>query len=281
MIMRFTWRILVLLTAAPERRLAVGLDLAYSQDATNMSAGAVNPESGKPIKNRRSASCPPYNPGLQQMVEGKQVWAEPLDTEARAQGFLGWHQRGYLPHHDAPGLTQFVTFRLHDSMPVGRRAEWEALLRVENARQRRIELEDYRDSGQGECWLSQPAVAGLMEGALRYFDGSRYELLAWVVMPNHVHVLVRTWQTPLARVMQSWKRFVAREVNKLLGREGAFWEREYWDTYMRDEDQAVKARRYTEQNPIKAKLVREAKAWAWSSARFRDEYGRLVAAVRR
>ena len=99
-----------------------------------------------------------------------------------------------------------------------------------------------------------------MESALRYFDGRRYELLAWVVMPNHVHVLVQTWQTPLARVIQSWKRFVAREANKLLGREGAFWEREYWDTYMRDETQVAKARRYTERNPVKAKLVREAKA---------------------
>jgi putative transposase len=210
------------------------------------------------------------------MVEGKQAWAEPMDAEAHAQGFPGWHQRGYLPHRDAPGLRQFVTFRLQDSLPASRRADWEALLRIADARQRRIKLEDYLDRGHGECWLHQPAVAGLMEGALRHFDGSRYQLLAWVVMPNHVHVLVQTWQTPLARVIQSWKRFVAREANKLLGREGAFWEREYWDSCMRDEEQAGKARRYAEQNPVKAKLVREARAWGWSSARFRDEYGRLV-----
>jgi putative transposase len=241
---------------------------------------------GKPIGNRRSGdrpvgnsrpfSSPPYNPGLQQLVEGKQAWAAPPDTDAGPQGFLGWHQRGYLPHRDAPGLTQFVTFRLHDSLPVGRRGEWEALLRIEEARQRRIQLEDYLDHGHGECWLRQPAIAGLTEGALRHFDGSRYELLAWVVMPNHVHVLLRTWRRPLASVVQSWKRFVAREANKLLGREGAFWEREYWDTYMRDEEQAVTARRYTEQNPVEARLVREPKDWAWSSARLRDAHGRLV-----
>jgi hypothetical protein len=96
---------------------------------------------GAPAR-RGSASCPPYNPGLQQLVGGKQAWAEPLDEHAKAQGFLGWHQRGYLPHRDAPGLTQFVTCRLHDSFPASRRAEWEALLRIEDNRQRRIKLEN-------------------------------------------------------------------------------------------------------------------------------------------
>ncbi len=235
-----------------------------------------DPGGDKPIINRRSVSRPPYNPGLQQLVEDKQAWAKPLDEEARTQGFLGWHQRGYLPHRDAPGLRQFVTFRLHDSFPVSRRAEWEALLRLEDARQRRTKLEEYLDCGYGECWLRQPAIAALTEGALRHFEGERYHLLAWVVMPNHVHVLLQIGQAPLAGVLQSWKRFVAREANKLLRREGPFWEREYWDTYMRDEEQLIKARRYTEQNPVKAGLVREAKSWAWSSARFRDGYGKLV-----
>ncbi len=237
-------------------------------------------KSDKPITNRRSGersvSCPPYNPGLHELVQGKQSWADPLDAVAEAQGFLGWHQRGYLPHRDAPGLTQFVTFRLHDSMPASRRGEWEALLRIEDNRQRRLKLEEFLDRGHGECWLRQPAIAGLAESALRHFDGERYQLLAWVVMPNHVHVLVEIGRTPLARVLQSWKGFIAREANKLLRREGTFWEHEYWDTYMRDDDQSAKARRYIEQNPVRAQLVREAKAWPWSSARFRDNYGKLV-----
>ena len=241
-----------------------------------------SPGRGKPIANRRSGrsgrsvSCPPYNPGLQQLVEGKQAWADRLGEEAQARGFLGWHQRGYLPHRDVPGLRQFVTFRLHDSFPASRRGEWAALVRIEDDRQRRQQVEEYLDRGYGECWLRQPAIAALTEGALRHFDGERYQLLAWVVMPNHVHVLVQINPTPLAGVVQSWKRFVAREANKLLRREGTFWEHEYWDTYMRDEAQLTKARRYTEQNPVKAGLVREGKDWAWSSARFRDGYGKLV-----
>ena len=77
-------------------------------------------------------------------------------------------------------------------------------------------------------------------------------------MPNHVHVLVDIWQTPLAAVVQSWKRFIAREANKLLGREGTFWEREYWDTWIRDEEHRRKAVRYVEANPVKAHLAAEA-----------------------
>lgn len=231
----------------------------------------------KPTASRRSVglSRPPYNPALHQLVQGKQAWAEPLDEQARAKGFIGWHQRGYLPHRDTPGLIQFVTFRLHDSFPAARREEWEALLGIEDNRQRRTRLEQYLDRGHGPCWLGQAPIASVAEGALRHFNHERYDLLAWVVMPNHVHVLIQTRQQPLAHVLQSWKRFIAREANLLLEREGPFWEREYWDTYMRDEAQMVKARCYIDQNPVKAGLTREAKAWPWSSARFRDPYGRL------
>jgi REP element-mobilizing transposase RayT len=218
----------------------------------------------------------PYNPYLHKLVEGKRAWAKPLDPQAKAEGFLGWHQRGYLPHRDVPGLTQFVTFRLHDGLPDCRRGEWEALLRIGNDRERRLQLEEYLDRGHGECWLRQPTIAPVVEAAVRYFDRQRYELLAWVIMPNHVHVLVKIGQAPLARLIQSWKGFSSREANKLLQREGCFWEREYWDTYMRDETQASKARRYIEQNPVKAKLVIEAAAWPWSSARLRDAKGRLA-----
>ena len=235
--------------------------------------------SGKPAESRRSGgsakSYPPYNPGLYEMVKGKQAWAEPSDDEAKAKGFRGWHQRGYLPHHDVPGVTQFVTLRLHDAMPASRRSEWEALLRIEDNRKRRTKLEEYLDRGLGECWLRQSRIAAVVENALRFFEGHRYRLLAWVVMPNHAHVLVEVWQTPLAEMLHSWKGFTARTANRLLRRTGAFWEREYWDTRMRDEEQLRKAVRYIEANPVKARLVKEAKEWACSSARFRGEYGVL------
>jgi REP element-mobilizing transposase RayT len=230
----------------------------------------------KPAGSRRSGrSCPPYNPALHELIEGRKAWAEALGEEAKASGFLGWHQRGYLPHHDVPGVTQFVTFRLHDAMPASRRSEWESLLQIEDERQRRTKLEAYLDRGFGECWLGRPAIAAMAEGALRYFDAQRYQLRAWVVMPNHVHVLVEVWQTPLAKLLHNWKGFIAHEANKMIGRQGVFWEREYWDTRMQAGDQLRKAVRYIEGNPVKAGLARQLKDWPWSSARFRDEYGVL------
>ncbi len=230
----------------------------------------------KPASAHRYArSSPPFNPGLQQLVEGKRVWYEPLNEEVKAKGFLGWHQRGILPHCDFPGVTQFVTFRLWDSMPANRRNEWEALLRLVDRRERSKRLEAYLDMGHGACWLRDPNLAQLADAALRFFDRQRYELDAWVIMPNHVHVILQIWETPLSALVKSWKGFVAREGNKKIRREGSFWEREYWDTLIRSEDQRRKALHYIETNPVKAGLVGEAKVWPWSSARYRDDYAVL------
>jgi putative transposase len=216
----------------------------------------VNPNSSsrkkKPLKNRSSV---PYNPNLQDLVEQKQAWSKSPTDGDKKPDFQDWHQRGYLPHHDQPGLTQFVTIRLHDSLPTSRRGEWESLLKLEDSRERRKQLENYLDRGAGECWLARPEITKCAEDALRFFDGQRYQLRAWVIMPNHIHVLVDIRIVPLSKVMQSWKQFIAREANKFLGREGTFWQREYWDTYMRETAQSLKAVKYIESNPVKANLV--------------------------
>lgn len=104
-----------------------------------------------------------------------------------------------------------------------------------------------------------------------HHHGRRFSVLAWVVMPNHAHVLVEIWQTPLAKVLQNWKSITAVEANKILRREGTFWQPEYWDRFMRDEAQVRKAIRYIENNPVKASLCRTPEAWPFGSARFRDE----------
>ena len=234
----------------------------------------VRLQTGAPTESPTRPGKPPRNPGLRQLIAGKRAWSEPRDSADQARGFLGWHARGYLPHHDATGLVQFVTFRLHDAMPASRRSEWEALLHLEENRERRKQLESYLDRGHGECWLGQERIARIAVEALRFFDGQRYRLDAFVVMPNHVHGLVEIWQTPLASVMHSWKRQIAREANRVLGRTGPFWEREYWDTWMRDEDQTRRARRYIENNPAKAKLVLDPADWPWGSAAGRLAEGR-------
>lgn len=224
----------------------------------------------------RRLPTPPHNPGLRTLVEGKHAWATPEERSAAKQGFRSWHERGYLPHRDAPGLTQFVTIRLADSMPGSRRAEWEALLAIEDERVRRRRLEEYLDRGLGECWLRQPELASLVENTILFFHGTRYEVRAWVIMPNHAHILVHITNTPLSRVLQSWKRHSAREANRRLKRQGAFWAEDYWDTYLRDDNHETRARRYIDGNPVQARFVRTPSEWGWSSARFRDQYERLV-----
>jgi REP element-mobilizing transposase RayT len=225
---------------------------------------------------KRRLPSPPKNPGLRNLVAGKLAWDGRTTDADKRTGFRGWHERGYVPHRDSPGLTQFVTYRLADSFPVALRAEWSELFKIENDLERRKELESYLDRGRGECWLRRPEIAQICQRAFRHFDGKRYELKAWCLMPNHVHVLVKLTTTPMAEFVQSWKGYTSRLCNRILKRCNVkFWADGYWDTYMRDSAQELRTIRYIEENPVKAGLVPEQKSWLWSSATFRDEYGVL------
>ena len=213
---------------------------------------------------------------LRRLVASKRQWSEPLADDAKAIGFKGWHERGYLPHCDQPGLVQFLTFRLWDSMPASRRGEWEHLLAVSTrsdaprseaqsivSREQRIKLEEYLDRSLGECFLRDPRIATLVEQAIRFHQGQRFELLAWVVMPNHAHTLIQVGLTPLTRIVQNWKSVAAVAANN-------------WDRHMRDAEQTLKAVRYIENNPVKAKLCRVPEDWPFSSARFRNSQTRKL-----
>ncbi len=218
---------------------------------------------------------PPYNPGVRDLVAGKRAGLRPLAKDEIERGFLGWHENGYLPHRDEPGLVQFVTFRLADAFPAELRSEWEALLKIEDDRKRRIELEANLDQGRGACHLRRADIAAMVEGSLLFRHDVQYDLRAWVIMPNHVHLLFRVQDVPMSQLMDAWKGYTAKEANKILGRKGQFWQEGYWDTYMRDGEHESKTRRYIENNPTKAKLVASPKEWPWGSARFRDAYERL------
>jgi len=152
-----------------------------------------------------------------------------LQPAARAS-FLGWHERGYLPHFDVPYLTQFVTFMLYDGFPVTRRPEWDGILNEPDDSQRRRKLEAWLDRGHGECWLRRADLASLVEEKLRESDGKKYRLQAWAVMPNHLHLVVDVWAMPLSKLLNLWKGASALAVNLALNRRGRFWEREYFDT---------------------------------------------------
>lgn len=180
--------------------------------------------------------------------------------------FRGWYTRGYLPHYDAPGVIQMVTWRLADALPASRRHEWESLLAIEDERERRTRLEAYLDLGFGTCHLRDARAAEIVETALLHFEAERYRLAAWMVMPNHVHVLFEMLQVPLPQILHCWKRHTALKLNQLLGLSGPLWQEEYWDRYMRDETHFTKAMHYVEWNPVKARLVRKPEDWPFSSA---------------
>jgi putative transposase len=225
---------------------------------------------------KRRRPAPPHNPGVRDLVEDKRSWDARRSRSDERQGFRGWHERGYLPHRDSPGLTQFITFHLADAFPTKLLGEWGTLLKIENDRERRKALEAFIDHGHGEAWLRRGDVAEICEHALFHFHGQRYELKAWCLMPNHVHILARITTVPMSGLVQSWKGFSAYRSNQLLQRrEAPFWAEDYWDTYMRDEEHELRTIHYIEANPVKARLVRTAKDWRWSSARFRDEHGVL------
>ncbi len=221
-----------------------------------------------PGSHRRLPS-PPHNPGVRELVQGKRAWDRLASADAIRRGFRGWHERGYIPHRDSPGLTQFITWHLADAFPKALRAEWAALLQIETERERRLQLEAYLDKGRGESWLRRADIAGVCKATLCQGHEKDYVLKAWCIMPNHVHVLVLTTTVPMSEFIKSWKGSSARRSNELLARRGNFWADGYWDTYMRDEAQERRAIRYIESNPVKARLAKDAKGWRWSSA-FRD-----------
>jgi REP element-mobilizing transposase RayT len=118
--------------------------------------------------------------------------------------------------------------------------------------------------------LDDPRAAEIVETALLHFDSERYRMLAWCVMPNHVHAMVHIPERgALANIVHAWKSFTAHEINRTLGRAGAVWRREYFDRYMRDDAHYFATIKYIERNPVAAGLVDAAEEWRWSSARVR------------
>lgn len=190
-----------------------------------------------------------------------------------------WHSRGYLPHFEAGDVPQSITFRLANSLPAKLlhqlQGELKHLPETQASRERRKRIEAALDQGQGDLHLANPRIAQIVENALLHFDGERYAIHAWCIMPNHVHVLT----TPktghvLSAILQSWKSFTAKKANEFIRRHGKFWAPEYHDRYIRDELHYHSAISYIALNPVKAGLCRSADEWQFSSSwKRRDQSG--------
>jgi REP element-mobilizing transposase RayT len=186
----------------------------------------------------------------------------------------GWHSRGYLPHFDGVAVPQFITYHLADSIPAKVIKRWKQELKhLEYERERILlqrRIEKYLDHGYGESLLKDERVPGMVQDSLLKFDGSRYRLFAWVVMPNHLHSLMTRFENyQLKDILHSLKSYTAHEANKLLNRHGQFWIEDYFDRYIRDEEHFRQTVEYIEMNPVKAGLCKKPGDWRFSSAWFK------------
>jgi REP element-mobilizing transposase RayT len=186
--------------------------------------------------------------------------------------------RGYLPHREGEHPIYFVTFRLADSLPrdlvLQLRRRRESTKKVMPAAEaaagpaRATELrsllrtaERCLDSGLGKCHMRDSRIAKIVADAIQHFRGTRYELLAWCVMPNHVHVVFSPLgENRLDGILHSWKSFSALMANRLLRRRGNFWQREYFDHLVRNEGSLLKILQYVKENPTRAGL----RNWPWA-----------------
>ena len=211
-------------------------------------------------------------------------------TDVPSVESVAFHKRhgAYLPHWTRAGATYALNFRLADAMPQKVLNAWlaerqEILHRAESQGRELTKhecrelvrlfsqrVDAYLDAGHGECWLREERIAGLLRDAMTHFDGDRYELIAWCVMPNHVHAVVRPLgEHKLAKILHSWKSFTAKQANEALGRTGEFWEPEYYDHLIRDEEDFANQVSYLLSNPAKAGLG----DWPWVELRKRPEHG--------
>jgi putative transposase len=185
--------------------------------------------------------------------------------------FAEIHQtRNHLPHWQQERATYFLTFRLGDSIPADLLRQWQRErdawtlkhpkpwspeAEAEYHKNFSSRIDRHLDQGHGSCLFRDAENAAIVAGALRHFDRSRYLLHAWVIMPNHVHLLLTLGESEsLARLVASWKRFSAVKIRRQTQDSGPLWQKDYFDRMIRDWDHFVNVARYIRRNPLKAKL---------------------------
>lgn len=204
----------------------------------------------------------------------------PCGTSLHPPGFRGLREDApikcyvrSLPHWRQDGATYFVTFRLGDALPQAKlreirlfKLEWEkrhppprdSKTREDYAREVMRRVEGWLDQGMGARELRDPAASKIVANAMLHFNDERYELGCFVVMPNHVHAVIRPSlpdKEALEDILQSWKRFSSLEINRLLGRRRTLWQAETFDRIIRDEEHLYRVIQYIGRNPAKAKLT--------------------------
>ena len=152
-----------------------------------------------------------------------------------------WHYRGKFPHREYKQF-QFITYRLYDSVPQKVINAWKEELKITQmtmpndpkVQELRKRIDKFEDAGYGQCFLKDDKIAATVQENLFHFDGVRYNVLRWCIMPNHVHVLIEVKEGwTLSSIMHGWRSYTAHQANKILGRKGDFWMDEYFDRFIR------------------------------------------------
>jgi len=181
---------------------------------------------------------------------------------------MAYYQR-HLPHWQPDGAALFITWRLHGSLPASLLKQPSEPSEQATAGQAFRALDSLLDAAPtGPMWLRNPGVAAMVVSTLRRGESEMnwYRLAAFVVMSNHVHVLLEP-AAPATKITQWIKGTTAREANRLLGRVGErFWQHESYDHWARNETEFQRIMRYIEFNPVAAGLVGGIEKWPWSSA---------------
>lgn len=183
----------------------------------------------------------------------------------------GIHSRGYLPHWDFAKSIQAITFRLADSVPKNVILKWKQELSSiadDSLREKELHrrIAKYEDAGYGETILADKDCATFVQDKLIANHGISYKLIAWVIMPNHVHVLIRILDGySLSPIIQQWKGASAVEINRHLNRLGTVWAPDYYDRYIRDENHLYDSIAYICNNPVNAGLCEKPENWPSSS----------------
>jgi REP element-mobilizing transposase RayT len=208
--------------------------------------------------------------------------------------------RRHLPHWQPQDVMFFITFRLKDSLPYElivslqkeqKRAKstLQTLPETDRVDQNKLhernyfeKWDEYLDKASfGPRWLSQPKIAGVVKEAMHFRDKKDFDLHAYSIMSNHVHAVFKPldkpeWHSdlpeseralvtlPLHKILQSLKRHTARQANKIIGREGTFWQDESYDRVIRDNEEYVRTIDYVLENPVKAGLVSRWDQWSWT-----------------
>jgi putative transposase len=189
--------------------------------------------------------------------------SSPEFIDPRNTPFVPLQSRGELPHLYKEGGSYFVTFRLLDAVthksPV---VDKKRLSKMSASEVAAISEPPLR---LGSCVLARPEIATMLQDALRFFHGQRYNLAAWSIMPNHVHAVFSTLldHTP-ANILHSWKSFTSHKANAMLGTHGPLWERESFDHLIRSIAYFEGFMRYVEQNPVAAGLCKSPQDWPYS-----------------